>query len=89
MTIVTLNWSGGIAFGPRGCRYEIIQEGGLFNGRVYTSEEPGGAQLTANAVTQEAAMLAAQRHAEVLTERFGAEAHAINSASDRKRVTIG
>ena len=85
MTIVTLDWTGDVAYGPRGARYQLTQFGGLYDCRVFTDEEPGG-ELLANRVGHQDAMLAAQTHASKLTDRYGAEADAINGASGRRRI---
>lgn len=88
MPIVTLSWSGDIAYGPRGARYELTQINGLWECRVFTDANQSGAVLASGDASRDSAMLAAQRHCEELTQQYGAESDAINGASDRQRVTI-
>jgi hypothetical protein len=81
--IVTLTWDGTTqhmtAYGPRGTRYEVAGVRGLYECRAYTPEAPGG-RLVATEGSAEAAMLAAQRDVEALTELIGAEAQALASS---------
>lgn len=91
MTIVTLDWdpTGTVAFGPRGARYEISSLNGLHDCRVYLDTAPFGSVIGSNLGSRDEAMICAQRHAQQLTEQYGAESDAINGASDRPRITVG
>ena len=74
--IIDLTWANGEAYGPRGVRYQLIPENGLY--AVRADEK----LIIQNAPMSEA-MLAAQRHAVNLADAIGDQTEAINGASSR------
>lgn len=82
-SIITLSWSGGVAYGTGGARYELEERGGLHFCRVYTDVDPNGTVIAANEGTREGAMLSAQRHSEGLATILEAENTALQVTGGR------
>jgi hypothetical protein len=82
-SIVTLSWSNGVAYGPKGTRYELENRNGLWATRVYSDDTPHGAVIANGEGTKEGAMLAAQRNCEALTAIVESEHGALDIAGGR------